>query len=284
MSNSAKEVVVLKQEVESPGLDGPDLKAIEAVLMKGDLTELTIEHRILFYRELCKSLQLNWMTRPFGYIVLNGKLTLYAQKDCTEQLRRIFNVSLAEPLKKEMIGDSYVVTATFQLPSGRRDESTGAVWMKGLQGNEHANALMKAETKAKRRGTLSICGLGFVVDESEAMSIKGAKIVDENYRPEEKKRPQGQVDAPIPIQTFRTTQEQRDILEQAMKSNGYTRKDLRAVCARLPGGKISSLEEYQEVLMEMSQSKQQQAEEGAKMLMEEINYRIRRDKQCQAVL
>jgi len=45
-------------------------------------------------------------------------------------------------------------------------EATGAVDIKGLTGKNLANAFMKAETKAKRRVTLSICGLGFL-DESE---------------------------------------------------------------------------------------------------------------------
>ncbi len=35
---------------------------------------------------------------------------------------------------------------------------------------------MKAETKAKRRVTLSICGLG-MLDESEVPSVKGAEVV-----------------------------------------------------------------------------------------------------------
>ena len=48
--------------------------------------------------------------------------------------------------------------------------STGAVPIAGLKGEEFANALMKAETKAKRRATLSICGLG-VLDETEVETI-----------------------------------------------------------------------------------------------------------------
>jgi len=42
-----------------------------------------------------------------------------------------------------------------------------------LQGESLANALMKAETKAKRRVTLSICGLG-MLDETEIGSIPTA--------------------------------------------------------------------------------------------------------------
>lgn len=43
-----------------------------------------------------------------------------------------------------------------------------------------ANALMKAETKAKRRVTLSICGLG-LLDESEIDTMKGAETYDVHH-------------------------------------------------------------------------------------------------------
>jgi hypothetical protein len=62
-------------------------------------------------------------------------------------------------------------------PSGRCDEDIGAVSIKSLQGEALANALMKATTKAKRRATLSICGLSFV-DESEIDSIQDARTVE----------------------------------------------------------------------------------------------------------
>jgi hypothetical protein len=56
------------------------------------------------------------------------------------------------------------------LPNGRQDESIGAVNIAGLKGENRANAMMKAETKAKRRVTLSICGLG-LLDETEVETV-----------------------------------------------------------------------------------------------------------------
>jgi len=53
----------------------------------------------------------------------------------------------------------------------------GALSLKGLNAEDRANAIMKAETKAKRRVTLSICGLGFL-DESEIENIPGAKMIE----------------------------------------------------------------------------------------------------------
>lgn len=48
--------------------------------------------------------------------------------------------------------------------------TTGAVAIASLKGDGLANALMKAETKAKRRLTLSMCGLG-MLDETELETI-----------------------------------------------------------------------------------------------------------------
>ena len=70
----------------------------------------------------------------------------------------------------------YIVTSKASLPDGRCTESLGAVNIQGLKGEAYANAIMKAETKAKRRATLDLLGLG-VLDESEADSIPNASKV-----------------------------------------------------------------------------------------------------------
>jgi CheY-specific phosphatase CheX len=116
---------------------------------------------------------LNPLTKPFEYITLNGKLTLYARRDATDQLRQLHKVSI-EIVAREVVEDCYVVTARATTPI-RQDESIGAVNIAGLKGDVRANAMMKAETKAKRRVTLSICGLG-MLDETEVDSIPGARI------------------------------------------------------------------------------------------------------------
>lgn len=142
-----------------------DITPIERALVMGDLSQLTQEQRFDYYNSICQSLQLNPLTKPFDYITLNGKLTLYAKKDAADQLRKLHSVSITD-LKGETINDVYRVTAFASMPSGRTDTSTGAVSIAGLKGDALANAIMKCETKAKRRVTLSICGLG-VLDETE---------------------------------------------------------------------------------------------------------------------
>ena len=145
----------------------------EKVLLGGDLSKLTPAERLSYYNNVCTSLDLNPLTRPFEYIVLNSKLTLYARKDCTEQLRTKHQISVTI-LSREVVEGVYIVTARAQTLNGRQDESIGAVPIANVQGNDRANAMMKAETKAKRRVTLSICGLG-MLDETELETIKSAR-------------------------------------------------------------------------------------------------------------
>lgn len=154
-------------------LDGGALA--ERVVVLGDLDGLKPAERAAYYSRVCESVGLNPMTRPFEYIRLQGKLTLYARRDATDQLRRIYGVSVVI-VSRERHDDVYVVTARATTPDGRTDESVGAVPLGAIKGEALANALMKAETKAKRRVTLSICGLGWL-DESEVSSIASAQPV-----------------------------------------------------------------------------------------------------------
>ncbi len=150
---------------------------IERVLIGGDLSKLNESERLAYYKATCESLGLNPLTKPFSYLHLNGKLQLYALRDGTDQLRKIHNVSV-KITGREIVEGIYVVTAQATMPDGRTDESVGAVPIVReadgkqipLKPDDRANAFMKCETKAKRRVTLSICGLG-MLDESEIDGI-----------------------------------------------------------------------------------------------------------------
>lgn len=175
-------------------------KGKEVVLMDGDLSHMTPDQRLAYIYKICEDIGVNPMTRPFEYLTLNGKLALYARKDCTDQLRanRKISTKIVERIEDKESGTySVVVEATG--PDGRSDQATGSVAfgnpkievstddrgrekkkrvlhpdgepvMVTLKGEDRANAIMKAETKAKRRATLSYCGLGFL-DESEIETI-----------------------------------------------------------------------------------------------------------------
>jgi hypothetical protein len=147
-------------------------EVVEKVVLGGDLSELDAAQRAEYYAAVCRSLGLNPLTKPFEYLTLNGKLRLYALRDCADQLRRLHGISI-HIANRERLSDIYVVTARAKDRQGREDESTGAVPLGNLRGDALANALMKAETKAKRRVTLSIAGLGWL-DETELETIAQA--------------------------------------------------------------------------------------------------------------
>src|SRR5262245_57613879 len=123
---------------------------VEQVVIQGDLSTLDPAGRVSYYKQVCESLGLNPLTKPFDYIKLNNKLTLYAKRDATDQLRRIHKIGVTIA-SRERQEDVYVVTARAMAADGRTDESIGAVAIAGVKGEALANALMKAETKAKRR-------------------------------------------------------------------------------------------------------------------------------------
>lgn len=192
------------QELKTPAT-GLAVETLERVIVSGNLSELSPAERMQYYARVCESLGLNPLTRPFEYIVLNDKLTLYAKRDCTDQLRasrKITTVIVSREISEEV----YVVTARAVSVDGRSDESIGAVplvkedgsWESSQNGKRYfkktgkliplspedrANAMMKAETKAKRRVTLSLCGLGWL-DESEIETVASAKVVHPAEGPE----------------------------------------------------------------------------------------------------
>jgi len=148
--------------------------AIEKCLLDGDLSGLSDDQRASYYNQVCETVGLNPLTQPFQYIILNGKLKMYALKGATDQLRRIYNIS-CEVKNTEKIEDLLVITVKATNNSnGRVDEDMGFAKISGLKGDMLGNAMLKATTKAKRRVTLSMCGLG-MLDEEEIASIPDDK-------------------------------------------------------------------------------------------------------------
>lgn len=190
------------QRVEPPPIPvAPDLLPtperaaviMEQVIAKGNLAELSAQQRARYYVGVCQSLGLNAFTRPFDYLTLDGRLVLYPNRTATDQLARVHRVSFARPTRREVKGEgeleSYVeVEIEATLPDGRTTWEIAIVplWTEAqaersgvskktnreyriparpagrLTGADYANAVMKAVTKAKRRATLSLVGLGWV--------------------------------------------------------------------------------------------------------------------------
>jgi hypothetical protein len=146
------------------------VEGVEDALLDGDLSNLNPQQRLDYYEKVCESVGLNPLTKPFEYIRLNGQLTLYAKRDAAEQLRAVHGISITD-LEENWRGDNLCVFRAYaKTEDGRTDVATGAVDTSRSSGQDLANDIMKAETKAKRRVTLSLAGLGWL-DETEVSDI-----------------------------------------------------------------------------------------------------------------
>ena len=139
-------------------------------LVGGNLSQLDGNERLAFVHNLCESLRLNPLTKPFEFMTLQGKLTLYATKDCAAQLRKIHGVSITS-IEKSIDDGILTVHVKAMDRSGKTDEDFGMLSVAGKSGQKLADEVMKCVTKAKRRVTLSICGLG-LLDETEASDAR----------------------------------------------------------------------------------------------------------------
>jgi len=148
-----------------------ELGLVAQVIINGDLSNLSDKQRVDYYNGYCQRLGLDAFTKPFDLLKLNGREILYCTRSGAQQLNKLHNVSHAITSRETNAeAGVYMVTSRACLPDGRCTESIGAVNITNLKGEAYANAVMKAETKAKRRATLDLLGLG-VLDETEVESI-----------------------------------------------------------------------------------------------------------------
>jgi len=144
--------------------------ALISAIGKNDLSKLTNEQQVLLLRQVNGSIGLNPLIAGVQLLSLGGKLTLYAGKGAADQLRRIHGVSI-EILSQKMESDNLIVHVRATTQDGRSDEDIGCAMIPpNLKGDALGNARKKAITQAKRRVTLSICGLG-LLDESEVENV-----------------------------------------------------------------------------------------------------------------
>lgn len=155
-----------------------DTEALYSTIVDGDLSKLKPHERLHYYRALCESLGLNPLTKPLGfYKMKDGKVVLYAGKECAAQLARLHNVSVKLDKVQIFAEQKFIMqSATATNPSGRQVDDVGAMALSPqATGDAAAEQYMKLATKAKRRAILSFCGLG-ALDESELGNLGGKEV------------------------------------------------------------------------------------------------------------
>ena len=151
-----------------------EISGIMAAVADGNVSKLNASQKLQYLHAYCKSLGLNPLSNPIQFTKLNGREIPYATKNATDQLRQIHHVS-CEVLNQDLDRDAGLVTVRVRLttPDGRTDEDVGVVPLPKGNGEAVGNAILKCVSKAKRRATLSMFGLG-CIDELEVAAVKAA--------------------------------------------------------------------------------------------------------------
>lgn len=246
---------------------------LRKIITRGDISGLTSEQQIHYYIDLCHKLELNPFTKPFDFIEIENKKTgqkkvsLYANKECAAQLKRNHKVSIWK-VETRIEDGCCIATAYARTPDGREDIDEGVTWVKGLASENLSNLRMVAVTKAKRRVTLSICGLGFL-DESEIDSIPNVQRL------------------PDPEQDAVMTDHERWQLTIAHKASGLdqwkcgraTAMSLIHICKALEA--VGASEDiWRGWLPEGIQSRKELIEERAREVFDNFTFRLRLIQVC----
>lgn len=150
----------------------------------GSIRHLTNPEKRELLAKICNSLGLNQYTMPFRiYRDTKGDEFVYATKECCAQLKHIMGInitSITHVIEHGLI----IATASGINKQNRMSTDMGCVFIGDLVGDNLANAIMWAVTKAKRRLTLDLAGLGVLADvETKDMS----EIIEYNVLEEQPK-------------------------------------------------------------------------------------------------
>jgi len=170
---------IQKAKAEKNAIDlAAKLTPFEAAAFSGDLAKLQPEERGVYLLQFCQSLGVNPLSGAIQFLMLDGRLVLYATKGCAQQLARRDHVTVKTSEPKVVLGILMCeATAELTTPDGqiRTANNVGCVpWDDKAAAKEKCNAVMKCVTKAERRVILSICGLG-LMDEAELDTVERSR-------------------------------------------------------------------------------------------------------------
>jgi hypothetical protein len=145
-------------------------KMVESYVTTGDVSRLSPADRTKLYFGLCEATGLNAATNPILSLKLNGKEIFYFGRGATDQMaaKHRLNREIVEGPELRDIGGKKIVYAKCRAthPNGRVETAVATLLFA-----DASSDYMKCETKAKRRATLAILGLG-MLDELEIDAIQ----------------------------------------------------------------------------------------------------------------
>ena len=139
-------------------------KITDSVISRGDLSGLSPEQKIAYYRAQCERLGLDPLARPFDLLRLSGKEVLYLTKGGSDQLAMRHKLSrrvVRGPVVEDWSGTKVLVCVVeCSTPDGRVEQDMGTVPLK-----DPVNDPLKCLSKARRRCTLALLGAGMLAED-----------------------------------------------------------------------------------------------------------------------
>jgi len=183
----AKELAEESPEPEPNGSDFEKLMAKDVVLKQeiqdiltksgGRCDQLNIDQQAEYKIYLCAKIGVSPTLQPIDLIPTKNGLRPYLNKGAAELIRDTRKISIADIEVSEKNG-MFVAVCKVRGLNGRIDCDMGACPLNGTEKSPMApyNSLMKAVTKAKRRATLSMCGLGAIIEEAHPTEYNGNEV------------------------------------------------------------------------------------------------------------
>jgi hypothetical protein len=169
-----------------------DPKAVEQALLIGDISQMSDEVRIAYYIATCRSVGLNPLTKPFQALKGDdGKISLYPDKGCAEQLRKLHRVS-CKVISREFLDDLYIVTVRATTPDGREEESQGVVpiaktvgsWEQTREGKRYFKTSVDAQGR-EMTAPLSVAERAAAIMRAECVPLDSEILTREGWKTHE---------------------------------------------------------------------------------------------------
>lgn len=210
--------------------------SVREYFRSGNVAQLNEHEKDFVLAKLCERYGLDPILRPFDLISFQGGQKFYMTASATNQLANAKGLS-REVVSLDIVEDKMMAKCTVKVsdPTGRTEVANGFIAISKflaptkadpvpkrvlLDGDDLANALLKLETKTKRRATLSFFG---VMDAgSDYEDRPAANVVAPDVS-----RPQVIADAGKAVETVKIAQNENPVKEEASAEHVEVEKPRR---------------------------------------------------------
>jgi hypothetical protein len=226
--------------------------AVIEQLIRGDVSSVPREALLRYIFTFCERVGISPLAVPFSLMKTQRGMQLVANRNFYDAVASKYSVSRECVAEGFFEGTKlYFTRYRATTPDGRVTEDMALVDTAGLNGNDLANAIMKAHTKGRNRVTRAHLGFPFP-DETEAETVPGASVVSIDEVPN---GGNGEPPAPEP-EPLKADEQQIKRIHALAKKLGMTEEAYRRLLSERFGVRSSKSlthDQAEELAREMAQ-------------------------------